>query len=63
MTEKEFNQAINALIDWLQSQQIQIEDAVPLLAGTIVAFIRARTNDPKAIKAGKSLVVEMIREF
>lgn len=60
--EKELRDATTALLGWFESQQISLEDAVPVMVHAIVALIHAHVDDPKAIKRGKDLVARMIMD-
>jgi hypothetical protein len=62
MTKKkkqEMRDAISALYGWFESQQISMEDAVPIMAYAINALLQAHGGD---LKRGQDIVAQMIRE-
>ena len=62
MTKKEMRQAICALFSWFESQHISEEDAVPVMAYAINAIVHTHSDDPKVVKQGVKLVMDMVKE-
>lgn len=62
MDHDDTRKASLALIDWVESQDIEAEEAVPVLVHALASFVYAiaetRHND---VQAGLDVVAEMVR--
>jgi len=62
MNDEDTRRASLALIDWIESQDIEAEEAVPVLVHALASFVYAvaetRGND---VQAGLDVVAQMVR--